>query len=203
MLTISAAGIPITTRTTVQRANFREMPLIVDVAKAAGAGRISFLAVDVSNQEAFGPRFQADSSLPIHAPPSPALLPDDMPEFYAVVDRLERTYQNDFAAHRIAESLAKLRLMGRYFEAVNGQVPFVPPACNAPHLSAVVEVDGTLRPCFFLPTSGKLTNDASLSAFNSDAMLALRRAYRNGDRPECERCVCPLYRSARALVSGV
>ena len=55
-----AAGVPVTTRTTIQRANYAEMGTLIDAAREAGANKISFLTVDVSSQEAFGPRFQAD-----------------------------------------------------------------------------------------------------------------------------------------------
>ena len=37
-------------------------------------------------------------------------------------------------------------------------------------------------------------------ALNTDEALALRKAYRCGERPECARCVCPLYKGARALM---
>ncbi|MCA9909777.1 MAG: radical SAM protein, partial [Anaerolineae bacterium] len=60
-----AGGLPVITRTTVQRGNYHEIPQIITVAKDAGATRVSFLAVDVSNEFAFGPRFTADTSLPI------------------------------------------------------------------------------------------------------------------------------------------
>src|SRR5258708_262729 len=53
---VSAGGVPVTTRTTIQHANFREMPQIVDAAKAAGVQQVSFLAVDVISQEACGTR---------------------------------------------------------------------------------------------------------------------------------------------------
>ena len=43
------AGVPITTRTTIQHGNFYEMPQIIDVARKAGARKISFLAVDVAS----------------------------------------------------------------------------------------------------------------------------------------------------------
>ena len=64
-------GVRVTTRTTVQRANYREMPRIVEVARDAGASSISFLAVDVSNPFAFGPRFTADTTLPLVANSGP------------------------------------------------------------------------------------------------------------------------------------
>ncbi len=202
------AGIPITTRTTLQRGNFREMAQIVDAAKAAGAIKISFLAVDVSNSQAFGPRFTNDPLIPLaaHTPPSPALTVDDLPEFAAVLDHLEHSHAADFASGLIAESPAKLRRLHTYFAAVNGLAPFEGPRCNAPHVSAVVEVDGSLRPCFFLPTVGKLNrDDASIAlteALNSPTALTMRAAYRTGERPECERCVCPLYQGPRTLIKN-
>jgi MoaA/NifB/PqqE/SkfB family radical SAM enzyme len=205
---VSEGGIPVTTRTTVQRRNFREMSLIVDAAKDAGVRKISFLAVDVSNMEAFGPRFDAAAahqSLPL-LPESPALTPDDLPEFAAVLDRLAVTHADDFTTGRIAESVTKLRRLHRYFEAVNGLTPFDGPRCNAPHISTVIEVDGAIRPCFFLPAMGKFDPAAGGSlpdALNSPEALDLRRAYRSGERHECERCVCPLYRGPRALMRGI
>ncbi|MFN8373230.1 MAG: radical SAM protein [Anaerolineae bacterium] len=55
---VRAGGIPVTTRTTVQRANFREIPQIIEAGLAAGVNALSFLAVDVSNEFAFGNRFR-------------------------------------------------------------------------------------------------------------------------------------------------
>jgi hypothetical protein len=47
--------------------------------------------------------------------------------------------------------------MVNYFDAINGNSDFPRARCNAPHFSTVIEVDGTLRPCYFLPAYGKLT----------------------------------------------
>lgn len=188
--------VPTTTRTTVQRLNYREMPAIVDAALAAGARRASFLAVDVGNPEAFGPR----SLTPL--PDSPALGPDDLPTFAAVLDSLEKTHAAHFAAGRIAESPAKLRRLYAHFAAIHGLADYDGPACNAPHLSVVVEVDGRLRPCYFLPTGGTVADQPLAAALNSPEMVALRAAYRAGQRRECDRCVCPLYRGPKALLRG-
>ncbi|MDZ4764717.1 MAG: radical SAM protein [Chloroflexota bacterium] len=235
---VRAGGIDVTTRTVVQRANYRELPAIIDAAKSADVNHISFLTVDVSNREAFGARFEGqphspartgeagviplsligqgdDLSVPrpvmemeaggeandVHqAIPVSALTPDDLPAFAAVLDELERRCAHDFATGRIAESPAKLRRMHAYFAAVLGLGAYPTVRCNAPHLSAVVEVDGSLRPCYFLPKMGKL-NGASLNeAINAPDALALRAAYRNGERGECGTCVCPLYKGARALL---
>lgn len=212
MRIIADGGVPITTRTTLQHANFREMPLIVDIAKRAGASKVSFLAVDVSSAEAFGPRFQDQQDqnvIPlnaIHAPPSPALTREDLPEFARVLESLEHTRAEDFASGQIAENPAKLRRFLQYFTAVNGDAPFDGPRCNAPHISTVIEVDGTVRPCYFLPpvsSVGKQGERSLGDAINESRAVEMRHAYRAGERQECARCVCPLYRGPRALLNGM
>ena len=207
---IRAGGIPVTTRTTVQRANFREIPQIITAAKNVDVNHISFLTVDVSNEFAFGPRFQADTTLqianmgpgapPEHGPEASALTPDDVVELGEILDEVETTYAGDFASGRLVESPQKLRWMLTYFNAVNGDGDFAPPRCNAPHTSTIIEVDGSLRPCYFLPTYGRLKSNKLSEAINQEPAQALRRAYRSGQRAECERCVCPLYKGPRALL---
>lgn len=230
---LRAGGLPVATRTTVQRANFREIPLIIEAAKAADVNRISFLTVDVSSVYAFGPRFAADPALAVasmgpgapaeHGPAAAALAPDDVRELARVLDEVETRFAPDFASGRIAESPAKLRRMVDYFAAINGEGEFPRVRCNSPHISTVIEVDGTLRPCYFLPAYGKLDVDlqraasdpggedvgtrhgVSASSSLKDAInlkdaLALRLAYRTGQRPECQRCVCPLFKGPRSLL---
>ena len=206
---VRAGGLPVTTRTTIQRANYREISQIIEVAKAAGVNSISFLTVDVSNPFAFGSRFQADPTLIAtmgagapaeHGPPASALAADDLPELARVLDEVEARFGEDFASGRIAESPAKLRRMVDYFGAILGQNEYPRVRCNAPHLSAVIEVDGALRPCYFLPTIGKLNAQPLSEVVNSAQALDLRRAYRQGERGECQACVCPLYKGGRALL---
>lgn len=207
-----AHGIPVSTRTTLQRANFREIPQIIEAAKSAEVNRISFLTVDVSNQYAFGPRFAADPALQLvghsgqgisndHNPTVTALLPEEVGEFSQIVEATITQFATDFESGLIAESPDKLRSLVDYFCALNGKGDFPRPRCNAPHVSTVIEVDGRLRPCYFLPTYGQLSPETRLGkAINLPAAQALREAYRTGQRTECERCVCPLYKGPRALL---
>lgn len=188
----SAAGVPVTTRTTVQRRNYRQMPQIADAALAAGARAVSYLAVDTASQIAFGARPDDLSS--------DALSAADCDALEAVLNDFEQSHAAQFASGQIAESPAKLRrILLHYFRR---DAEYAPPRCNAPRLSVVVECDGTIRPCYFLPAVGRLTPSGEPlgRVINGQAAQALRAAVRQGQRPECERCVCPLYMGARALV---
>lgn len=196
---VRSGGLPVITRTTVQRANYHELPQIIETALAVDVNRISFLTVDISSQQAFGLRFRGDLA---HNSAAIALQADDLPELARTLDTIEQRFSAAFAEGRIAETPAKLRRMVDYFGGLLGQGEATPPRCNAPHISAVIEVDGTLRPCYFLPAFGQLApGDQLADALNVPEAAALRQAYRAGQRSECARCVCPLYRGPRALLS--
>jgi MoaA/NifB/PqqE/SkfB family radical SAM enzyme len=192
---IQAGGIPVTTRTTIQKANFREIPQIIDVALAHDIHSISFLAVDISNPFAFGERDLLDAG--------DALSHSEIAELERIIDDITVRHADLFATGRITESPEKLRwILVQYFRALCGDEDFPRPRCNAPHFSTVIEVDGQLRPCYFLPTYGRLQphGENLAQAINWDAAQELRRAYQTGLRPECARCVCPLYKGPRSLL---
>ncbi len=202
-------SVPVITRTTVQRGNFREIPTIIDIALKYNVNRASFLAVDVGNPFAFGTRFESES----HSLASDlALTTAEVDELEHILGVLETDYAVAFESGHIAESPQKLRrILVDYFRALLGHGDFPRPRCNAPHFSTIIEVDGTLRPCYFLPAYGRLkprdahSGDGHLAvplaeAINSDTAQALRAAYRKGQRHECKSCVCPLYKGPRALL---
>ncbi|MGB1287642.1 MAG: radical SAM/SPASM domain-containing protein [Aggregatilineales bacterium] len=202
---LRTADIPVTTRSTIQRTNYGEIPQIIEAGLAADVTSISFLAVDVSNPVAFGTRFpEEDNRIPlINADTSLALTSEDTDILATILDDIEIQYAAEFASSQIAESPAKLRrILLQYFRALNGEDNFVRPRCNAPHFSTVIDVDGTLRPCYFLPSYGRLKpgGESLKTAVNVDAAQALREAYRTGLRPECATCVCPLHKSSRSLM---
>lgn len=206
------AGIPVITRTTIQRTNYQELPEIIRKAKAAGAEKISFLTVDVSANIAFGNRLDENESVrlplsttvpttPVECHPlTDALTPDDIPRFAAVLESIEKEFAEEFACGLIVEPPEKLRRMVTFFQAINGMAEFEPPRCNAPQVSVVIEVDGTLRPCYFLPSWGKIDGKSLRKAINEVGARALRTAFRTGKRPECKCCVCPIHMSRRFLL---
>ena len=186
-----AAGSKVGLRVTLQRANYRELPLFVELAHQLGVHQISFLAVDVANPHAFGRTDDFGSDL--------ALGVDDLPVFGDLITQLEACRAADFESRFIAETPAKLRRLQQYFAAVQGRAPYPAVRCNAPEFSAVVGVKGAVQPCFFIagpaPAMDRAANDSDLeSVLNRPAMVELRERIRAGERPECVGCVCSLYR---------
>lgn len=188
-------GMRVTLRCTVQRGNYRELPVLVRLAHQLGVAQISFLAVDVSTHVAFARAADYEKTMALQA--------DDLPALAEVLDTLERDFAYDFASGFIAERPAKLRRLYDYFAALIGQRTFPPVQCNAPRFSAVIGVDGRLQPCYFISSS---VNGEPLSnlreALNAPDLTALRRAIRTGQRSECTTCVCSMYRSPRALLTS-
>jgi Fe-coproporphyrin III synthase len=184
---VAATGVPVGVRVTVQRANYRQLGAILELARGVRAHHVSFVAVDVANQHAFA---RTDG----HAPDA-ALLPEDLPEFEAILRVLVRDYQDDFRSGFIAESPRRLEHIRQYFAAVCGTASYPRVRCNAPELSAVIDAKGQVSPCFFIPGPAQVWSQGDFSeALNTDPMIALREKIRAGLRRECQTCVCSLWR---------
>src|SRR5215469_5040610 len=185
-----AAGVPVTVRVTLQRGNFRQLPGFVELARALGVAQVSFLAVDVANTHAFGRQEGFASGL--------ALRPEDLPELERLLADLERDHAEALRTRLIAESVDKLRRsILQYFTAVCGLGPYPPVRCNAPEFSAVLDARGGVSPCFFIagPAQSRIADGQSLGeVLHGEAMAALRQSIRRGERAECSRCVCSMWR---------
>jgi len=188
-----ARGAAVGLRVTLQRANYRELPRFVTLARELGVNQVSFLAVDVSNPHAFARHDDFSHGL--------ALDPADVVEFDRLLGVLEREHAADFRNGFIAEPPAKLRRLRDYFAALNGQGSFPPVRCNAPEFSAVVGVDGGVAPCFFIPGVADSSASGIAASLAAAPMVELRRAIRAGERPECQRCVCSMYREPAELAA--
>ena len=182
-------GIAISGRCTVQRANFHALRATVSAARELGLDRISFLAADVSS-EAFNRPGGWDGERAAEV----ALHREDLPVLALELDLLAREQAADFTSGFIAESPEKLdRRLLRYFAALAGDGDFAPVECNAPWVSAVVEADGTVRPCFFQPPLGNLHQTGNLGAvLNSQEAIAWRQGLDTARDETCRRCVCSL-----------
>jgi MoaA/NifB/PqqE/SkfB family radical SAM enzyme len=199
----AAHGVAPGARVTVQRANFRQLPDFVSLAKDLGARQVSFLAVDVANPHAFGRTGGFASDL--------ALRPEELPVLDELLGAMERVCAADFSSGFIAESPAKLRRLLQYFSALHGKASYPLVRCNAPEFSAVVGAGGAVQPCFFIsgPVEARLRGDdgAALddfsSALNGERMRALRASIRAGARAECKTCVCSMWRDTNDFASSI
>ena len=175
-------------RCTVQRENLSFLCDTVEAAHAIGLDRISFLAADTTSP-AFGRAAGWDESSRLRVVP-------DLVELVGLereLDRLEAERGDDLAYGFVAESAAKLRsrLLG-HFRAVATGEPFAAATCNAPWVSAVVESDRNVRPCFFHPAYGPLGDGGLTTLLNGEAALSFRRSLDVGTDAVCLRCPCRL-----------
>lgn len=172
---------PISARCTVQKLNFPHLRATVAEAHGLGLARVSFLAVDLTST-AF--------NRTIDSPPTAGLLIEDLPtlewEIEAVISQGE-------CGGFVAESPEKLRKIARHFRAHLGCVEPVAPLCNAPWVSAFVEADGTVRPCFFHAPIGRIDGQTTLAqVVNGAEAIAFRAGLDVASNPTCRRCVCSL-----------
>jgi MoaA/NifB/PqqE/SkfB family radical SAM enzyme len=182
-------GARVTVRVTLQRANFWQLTSFVDLARRLGALQISFLAVDVANPHAFARREGFESDL--------ALRPVELADFEGLIRGLERDRAEAFSSGFIAESPAKLRRIHQYFSAACGMGAYPPVRCNAPQFSAVVDAQGHVSPCFFIPGPRDARVRHGLDeVLNRSDMAALRASIRVGGRRECATCVCSMWRES-------
>ena len=179
-------------RVTLQRANYRQLPAFVDLARAIGARQVSFLAVDVANPHAFGRAADFISDLALRA--------EDLPILDEILCSMEIGHAENFRSGFIAENPQKLRRILQYFGALLGHHAYPPVRCNAPEFSAVIGADGRVQPCFFISGSDQPEKHGDfLSTLNGDSMTALRDAIRTNRRAECSTCVCSMWRDPARL----
>lgn len=80
-----------------------------------------------------------------------------------------------------------------HFRSHLGLLPPVAPRCNAPWVSAILESDGTVRPCFFHRPIGKVGKDISLvEVLNGPEAIRFRVDLDISSNAVCRRCVCSL-----------
>ena len=179
-----APGFPVSARTTVQRENHACLTDTARAARKLGLRSISFLAADLTSS-AFNRPLAWDSGRQSEI----ALDADQIP----VLDREFENLLDEFGATDfVLESREKLARIALHFRAHLGQREPVAPVCNAPWLSAVVESDGTMRPCFFHRAVGRISDGGFLSVLNGPEAAAFRSSLDVASNPVCRRCVCSL-----------
>jgi len=180
-------SIPITCRTTVQKANHRHLCETVEAARALGLDSISFLAADLTSEA-----FNRSLIWPGERQSEIGLNQEEAKALEEEIERLILEYDAGINHKYIVESAAKLRNISHRFREHLGNFSPRAPLCNAPWVSAVVEVDGSVRPCFFHRTIGNITSSTLEEVINGDAAQAFRRSLDIETNATCQRCVCSL-----------
>jgi len=188
-LRVMDENVDISGRCTVQKQNASHLCDTVDTARELGLNRISFLAADLQstafNRDAEGGKFFAGDL---------ALNRDELLALQVQIETLEQDYQDSLDSGFISETSTKLRQrVLRYYSAALGLEDYPDVPCNAPWVSAVLEADGMVRPCFFHEPYGNIFTDGGLqNAVNSTAAVAWRESHVSNRRETCRTCVCSL-----------
>jgi radical SAM protein with 4Fe4S-binding SPASM domain len=182
-----APNLGIACRMTVQKANHRHLRAAVRSAKAVGFHSISLLAADLTSEA-----FNRALVWPGERQSEIALTEEEVGGLEDEIEGLIVEHGDDIRRGYIAEGAAKLRRIPRRFREHLGQVSPESPLCNAPWVSAVVEVDGSVRPCFFHRPVGNIGAATLEEVVNGQAARRFRESLRVSENPTCRRCVCSL-----------
>jgi MoaA/NifB/PqqE/SkfB family radical SAM enzyme len=180
------SGYPVAARSTVQRGNFRNLRETVRAAREMHLQSVSFLAADVTSQA-----FNRSGGWPPERQGTVAPAIEELPALGAEIEAL---IFEECGRGFVLETPQKLRRIVRHFYAHHRLEEPEAPRCNAPWVSAVVESDGTVRPCFFHQPIGNLRSQSFAEAINNPRAAEFRAGLRVAENPICRSCVCSLYR---------
>jgi MoaA/NifB/PqqE/SkfB family radical SAM enzyme len=181
-------------RCTVQRANHAYLRQTVQAAKEIHLNSISFLAADVTSEA-----FNRPQGWSPEQRSRVALNASEIEELEREVQAVITLHGEDIRRGLIVEDGEKLGRIVQHFRVHLGQTAPAAPRCNAPWVSAVIEADGALRPCFFHPPLGNVRDKTLTEVLNSDVAIHFRQGLDIGRNPVCQRCVCSLYLPSAAV----
>jgi MoaA/NifB/PqqE/SkfB family radical SAM enzyme len=178
---------PIHARCTVQKANHRTLRQSVLASHQLGLDSISFLAADVTSQ-AFNRELvwigDRQSEIALSHREENALEEE--------IELLIQEHGEEIDSGYIVERPEKLRRIAQHFREHLGEASPQSPRCNAPWVSAVIEVDGAVRPCFFHSKIGSIRDMPLQDALNSEEARTFRGSLNIAENDICKRCVCSL-----------
>jgi Fe-coproporphyrin III synthase len=177
----------ITARSTVQKLNHCHLLETARAARQLGLNGISFLAVDLTSSA-----FNRALLWPASRQGEIGLSLAEVAALETCIESLISCAEDEFGAGFIAESPDKLRRIVRHFRAHLGLERPQSPECNAPWVSAVIESDGAVRPCFFHPPVGNLNSSTLEAVINGAKGREFREKLDIPSDSICRNCVCSL-----------
>lgn len=178
---------PISARSVIQRANYKYWSDIIDSAKEIGLDKISFLPADVSSAA-----FNRSEPWSKEQTEKVILDKEQLPELKNIIENLIAIYKDDIDNGFVVETPKNLMRIHDYYAAHYGLNEFPKVFCNAPWVSAVVESDGAIKPCFFHPVIGNIREGLLTDTLNKPSSIDFRKGLDVNINPICSRCVCTL-----------
>jgi Fe-coproporphyrin III synthase len=178
---------PITGRCVIQRRNYSDFIPLVKSAREIWLDQISFLAADVSTQA-----FNHEGVLEGERVNDIALNKKQTLEFEQIVKESFSTLRNEYQNRFIAESPTKILRIVQYYKALNREGAFPKMRCNAPWVSAVIESNGDVMPCFFHQPYGNIYEASLMEILNSGKSIDFRRQLNVRENETCKKCVCSI-----------
>lgn len=171
-----------TGRCTIQKLNHGAIAGTIQAAKQLGLQSLSFLAADLTST-AFR-----------RAPPWPRGRQDEIALTESEIEVLDGQIERLITERDplVTDSPEHLRRIARHFRVHLGHAEPCAPLCNAPWVSAVIESDGAVRPCFFHNSIGNLASGPLLKVLNGPAALHFRDSLQIATNSTCRQCVCSI-----------
>jgi len=185
----------ITGRSVLQKANYHDLPKIVQSSHELGLDQISFLAADISTTA-----FNRPQQWETEKVENVALSWQETQDFAGVVEQTIKDYRADFRSRYIAESPKKMRNLVQYYRALHGKDDFPKVRCNAPWVSTVIESDGQVLPCFFHRPMGNIFDNSLDQILNSPESINFRKQLNVDKDPICRKCVCSLHMAISSTI---
>lgn len=177
-------------RCTVQKANHHSLRAVVAYARQIGLTSISFLAADLTSSA-----FNRHEGWSPHQRDRVSLNVDEVEELGLEIERLITQEAAKIGPAFVVERPEKLRRIVQHFRAHSQKAHHTAPRCNAPWVSAVIDAEGDVRPCFFHPALGNVRRQPLADILNSPVALDFRANLDIARNETCRKCVCSLYLS--------
>ena len=178
----------ITGRTVVQKQNFKDLPEVIRTARALGLHQISFLGADISSEAFNRPNPWSEEKIS-----EVSLTEAETVELARILQQSFIDFKDEYDRKFIAESRIKMMEIVQHYRAVKKKADFPPKKCNAPWVSAVIESNGDVLPCFFHPPYGNIHLNGFEKIINSKQAITFRKNLKVNEHPTCRKCVCSLH----------
>jgi MoaA/NifB/PqqE/SkfB family radical SAM enzyme len=173
-------------RSVVQRGNCASLHQTITAAHRMGFDEISFLAADVSSAAFNRPAPWTEDRIA-----EVTVAQEDLAGLEASIESAVSMAPDLFQNGFVAGGRASLDRILQYYQALSGRGAYPTVQCNAPWVSAVLEPDGSVRPCFFQPGYGSSSGGLD-EALNSTTAIEFRQSLDVERNDTCRRCVCSL-----------